>query len=350
VADAEDAARAAAKIIDAVAMPYDLAGHEVIITTSAGIALYPENGTDGTELSRLADVAMMEAKQTGRNRYRFFSAELGLSAGRRLELENALRGAVERGELAVNYQPQFCLRTGHLAGIEALARWTHPVLGSVPPADFIPVAETSGLILPIGRWILGESSRQMSVWQQQGDVNFPISVNVSALQFRQADYFLQVQDALHETGLPPASLELELTESLLMTNADTVLDKLRRLDELGVALAIDDFGTGYSSLSYLRQFPAHRLKIDQSFVRDLPESPDAAAIARAIVSLGSTLGMQTIAEGVETAEQVAFLQAIHCDLGQGYSLSYPLSAAAMGALIEQKRAEGALLACPKRAG
>lgn len=348
VADAEDAARAAAKIIDAVAMPYDLAGHEVVITTSAGIALYPENGTDGAELSRLADVAMMEAKQTGRNRYRFFSAELGLSAGRRLELENALRGAVERGEISLDYQPQFCLRSGHLAGVEALARWTHPVLGSIPPADFIPVAETSGLILPIGKWILQESCRQMSAWRQQADLQFPISVNVSALQFRQPDYLLQVQEALQSTGLPAASLELELTESLLMSNVETVLAKLRCLDELGVALAIDDFGTGYSSLSYLRQFPAHRLKIDQSFVRDLPASADAAAIARAIVSLGSTLGMQTIAEGVETAEQAAFLQGIQCDLGQGYSLSYPLSAAAMAALIEEKRAAGALLACPER--
>lgn len=347
VADAEDAARAAAKIIDAVAMPYDLAGHEVVITTSAGIALYPENGTDGAELSRLADVAMMEAKQTGRNRYRFFSAELGLSAGRRLELENALRGAVERGEISLDYQPQFCLRSGHLAGVEALARWTHPVLGSVPPAEFIPVAETSGLILPIGQWILREACRQMSVWRQQAELQFPISVNVSALQFRQPDYLLQVQSALTATGLPAASLELELTESLLMSNAEAVLDKLRRLDQLGVALAIDDFGTGYSSLSYLRQFPAHRLKIDQSFVRDLPASADAAAIARAIVSLGSTLGMQTIAEGVETAEQAAFLQGIRCDLGQGFSLSYPLSAPAMTALIEEKHAAGALLACPQ---
>jgi diguanylate cyclase (GGDEF)-like protein len=173
VADAEDAARAAAKIIDAVAMPYDLAGHEVVITTSAGIALYPENGTDGAELSRLADVAMMEAKQTGRNRYRFFSAELGLSAGRRLELENALRGAVERGEISLDYQPQFCLRSGHLAGVEALARWTHPALGSVPPAEFIPVAETSGLILPIGQWILREACRQMSVWRQAGRAAVP---------------------------------------------------------------------------------------------------------------------------------------------------------------------------------
>jgi EAL domain-containing protein (putative c-di-GMP-specific phosphodiesterase class I) len=293
---------------------------------------------------------MMEAKQTGRNRYHFFSAELGLSAGRRLELEHALRGAVERGEISLDYQPQFCLRSGHLAGFEALARWTHPVLGSIPPADFIPVAETSGLILPIGKWILREACRQMSVWRQQADLQFPISVNVSALQFRQADYLLQVQEALQTTGLPAASLELELTESLLMSNVETVLDKLRRLDELGVGLAIDDFGTGYSSLSYLRQFPAHRLKIDQSFVRDLPASADAAAIARAIVSLGGTLGMQTIAEGVETAEQAAFLQDIQCDLGQGYLLSYPLSAAAMEALIEEKRAEGALLACPERVG
>jgi len=342
VTDAEDAARAAAKIIESVARPYELAGHEVIITTSAGIALYPENGADGAELSRLADVAMMEAKQSGRNRYRFYSADLGLSAGRRLELENALRGAVERGEITLDYQPQFCLRTGHLAGLEALARWTHPVLGNVPPADFIPVAETSGLILPIGRWLLQEACRQMSLWVQQGDVRFPISVNVSALQFRQPDFLAQVQHALDETGLPAANLELELTESLLMNNADAVLDKLQQLAVIGVALAIDDFGTGYSSMSYLRQFPAHRMKIDQSFVRDLPGSEDAAAIARAIVSLGTTLGMQTIAEGVETEEQAQFLRAIQCDLGQGFFLAYPLKPVAVEALIESKRASGEL--------
>lgn len=348
--DAEDAARTVGKIIDAVARPFDLAGHEVVITTSAGIALYPENGADGAELSRLADVAMMEAKQTGRNRYRFFSEELGQSAGRRLELENALRGAVERGELSLEYQPQFCLNTGHLAGMEALARWKHPVLGNVPPADFIPVAESSGLILPIGRWILRETCRQMSLWQAQFALQFPVSVNVSALQFRQPDFLAQVQEALTETGLPPANLELELTESLLMSNAETVLEKLRKLADIGVALAIDDFGTGYSSLSYLRQFPAHRLKIDQSFVRDLPESADAAAIARAIVSLGSTLGMQTIAEGVETDAQAQFLRDIQCDLGQGYSLAYPLAPADMETLIEEKRATGQLLAFAERGG
>ena len=348
VVDAQDAARAAAKIIDVVARPYELAGHEIIITASAGIALYPENGTEGAELSRLADVAMMEAKQTGRNRYRFFSLELGLSASRRLELENALRGAVERGEITLVYQPQFCLQSGNLAGVEALARWTHPELGDVPPSEFIPVAESSGLILHMGRWILHESCRQMGLWQRESDVHFPISVNVSALQFRQPDFLELVQQTLTETGLPPRNLELELTESLLMSNADAVLDKLRKLAEVGVALAIDDFGTGYSSLSYLRRFPAHRLKIDQSFVRDLPASADAAAIARAIVSLGSTLGMQTIAEGVETPAQAQFLRDIACDLGQGYSLAYPLAAPQMSALIEQKRALGALSECPQR--
>ncbi len=345
VGEAEDAARAAAKIIEAVARPFDLAGHEIVITTSAGIALYPENGTDGAELSRLADVAMMEAKQTGRNRYRFFAQELGLPAARRLELENALRGAMERGELSLAYQPQFCLRTGHLSGVEALARWTHPVLGSVPPAEFIPVAEASGLILPIGRWILGEACRQMAQWLATCPLEFPLSVNVSALQFRQPDFVSLVQETLQETGLPATHLELELTESLLMSHADAVLEKLRTLDALGVSLAIDDFGTGYSSLSYLRQFPADWLKIDQSFVADLPQSADAAAIARAIVSLGLTLGMHTIAEGVETAEQIQFLREIGCNLAQGYSLAWPLTAEAMGELLQEKRRQGELRGC-----
>jgi len=348
VGEAEDAARAAAKIIEAVARPYDLAGHEIVITTSAGIALYPENGTDGAELSRLADVAMMEAKQTGRNRYRFFAEEQGLSSTRRLEVENALRGAVERGELSLAYQPQFCLLTGHLSGMEALARWNHPVLGSVPPAEFIPVAEASGLILPIGRWILREACRQMSAWLAACPLEFPIAVNVSALQFRQPDFVSLVQEALQDTGLPPTSLELELTESLLMSHAGTVLEKLRTLDALGVSLAIDDFGTGYSSLSYLRQFPADRLKIDQSFVADLPGSADAAAIARAIVSLGLTLGMRTIAEGVETQEQAQFLRDIGCNLAQGYSLSWPLTGEQMGQLLLEKRRLGELQGCAQR--
>ncbi len=348
VGETEDAARAAAKIIEAVARPYDLAGHEIVITTSAGIALYPENGSDGAELSRLADVAMMEAKQSGRNRFRFFAQELGVAAARRLELENALRGALEREELSLAYQPQFCLRTGHLSGVEALARWTHPELGNVPPAEFIPVAEASGMILSIGRWILREACRQMSQWREACPLDFPVSVNVSALQFRQPDFVSLVQESLQDTGLPATHLELELTESLLMSHAGTVLDKLRTLDALGLSLAIDDFGTGYSSLAYLRQFPADRLKIDQSFVNDLPDNADAAAIARAIVSLGVTLGMRTVAEGVETAEQQEFLRAIGCNIAQGYTLSRPLSATQMGELLQEKRRAGELQGCAQR--
>lgn len=338
--DAEDAARAAAKIIDAVSRPYQLAGHEVMVTTSAGIALYPENGADGAELIRLADVAMMDAKQTGRNRYHFFSEDLGLRASRRLDLENALHGALERGEISLDYQPQYSLQTGDLAGMEALARWTHPLLGIVSPVEFIPVAEASGQIIAIGTWILREACHQMSVWRQQASLDFPVSVNVSALQFRQPDFMVQVHKALDDVGLPAQALELELTESVLMSNAEAMLGTFTQLAKLGVEMAIDDFGTGYSSLSYLRRLPARRLKIDQSFVSDLPDSSDAAVIARAIVGLGNALGMQTIAEGVETPAQAEFLRDIGCAQAQGYWLSRPLAPPAMQALLLAKQLRG----------
>jgi len=330
----DDAAKAAEKIISSISQPYLLQGHKLIITASIGIAIYPENGAHINELMHLSDVAMMEAKQSGRNNYRFFSQDMGVNAANRLELETELRAAISADQFSLVFQPQYTLDEHRLIGIEALLRWHHPRLGDIEPSVFIPIAESSGIIIAIGAWVMNAACQQMSAWRQRLGLQIPISVNVSALQFRQADFLVQVQYALELSALPAACLELEVTESVIMTNAETVLHKLEELARMEVKLAIDDFGTGYSSLSYLRSFPARRLKIDQSFVRDLPTNSDAIAIARSIVSLGESLGMETIAEGVENAAQADFLLSIGCNQGQGYWFSHPLSASELEAKIK----------------
>jgi len=325
IGSAEDAARVAEKIIRSIKQPFDINGHRLIVTASVGVAMYPDNGQDAQGLTVLADLAMRAAKQSGNNRYQFYSHELGANASERLTMENELRSAIDRGEIFVAYQPQCSLDDGRIVGIEALARWQHPAYGLVSPLQFIPIAEESGLILDIGAWITHEVCRQAQAWRQAGIVDVPVSVNVSALQFQQADFVSNIESALTATGLPATQLELEVTESVLMTGIDEVLEKLNNLHAGGIKLAIDDFGTGYSSLSYLRQLPAQRLKIDQSFIRDLPASQDAASIARAIVSLASSLGMKTVAEGVETQAQVDFLRSISCSVGQGYLYAKPMT-------------------------
>ena len=336
----EYAALVAEKIIREVSRPCQLEGHQMVVTASIGIAIYPDNGRDAAELTKLADIAMMAAKRGGQNRYHFYSGEMGEDAIEYLELLNDLRGAVSREEIFIAYQPQCDLQNqGRVIGMEALARWRHPRHGLVPPGRFIPIAEDSGLIIEIGTWILAQACRQANHWRQQGIVDVPVSVNVSALQFRQPDFVATVAKVLEGTGLPASRLELEVTESLLMTGTDQALEKLNALHRIGVGLAIDDFGTGYSSLSYLRQFPAQRLKIDKSFINDLPHDPDATAIARAIVSLGSTLGMKVIAEGVETGDQAEFLNSIWCNEGQGYLYSKPLAANDFEAWLAARRTQ-----------
>ncbi|HTJ54166.1 MAG TPA: EAL domain-containing protein [Nitrosospira sp.] len=319
----EDAARVAEKLNNTLSQRYEIEEHELLVTASIGICIYPDNGTESGILLRNADASMYSAKEAGRNRYQFYSEDMTARAIERLSLERDLRNAAERGELFLVYQPQIELATGRIIGAEVLMRWRQPQQGLISPLRFIPVAEDSGLILTMGEWALRESCRQARLWHDRGLLEC-ISVNVSAVQFRQTDFVHVVERVLKDSGLSPEKLELELTESVVMQGAEPAREKLRRLDALGVKVAIDDFGTGYSSLSYLRQFTVDRLKIDQSFVRDLPGNNDAEAIAAAIVAMGLSLGLRIIAEGVETEAQAEFLQRISCKEGQGYLYARPM--------------------------
>ncbi len=322
LASVEDAARVAGKLIEAASRAFHVEGHEVLLTASVGIGIFPENGQDLDALVRNAEAAMHAAKSAGRSRFAFYSQEMNARALERYALENDLRRAIERGQLWLAYQPQVSLATGEISGAEALLRWNHPVHGAVSPARFIPIAEDSGLILPVGVWVLREACRQARKWRDAGTLAGRIAVNVSALQVRQGDFPDLVREVLAETGLPGSALEIEVTESVLMDSAD-VRPRLEALASLGVRIAIDDFGTGFSSLSYLRHFQVDRLKIDQSFVRDLSRGPKAARLLEGIVQLGHSLGFGVIAEGVETAEEAAALAAMGCDEAQGYLYGRP---------------------------
>lgn len=326
VAEGEDAARVAEKIMAAVAAPYEIDGHRMVVGISVGIAVYPDNGITPEELLRGADAALINIKQSGRGQFGFYSQQLGDRAMERLNMERDLRGAGERGEIFLVYQPQFDIASGEVVGVEALARWRHPTDGLVSPGRFIPVAEDSGLILDIGAFVMREACAQMSDWRRRGLLDVPIAVNVSAVQFRQADLVDLMRRIIEETALPPQLLELEVTESVVMENVDAVLEKFEGIKASGVGLALDDFGTGYSSLSYLRRIPAQRLKIDQSFVRDLPGNADAAAIARTIVGMAQALELHVLAEGVESRDQADFLRGIGCAWGQGYLFARPMEA------------------------
>lgn len=325
IEEEQDAARIAEKIIRVVTRPFTIDGQEILLGVSVGIVCFPDNGEDSETLLRNADAAMHVAQGLGRNRYQFYSPEMNERALELIGLEGDLRFAIERDELFLVYQPQISLETGEVIGFEALVRWQHPVRGLISPAHFIPVAEESGLIVDIGNWVLKTACCQYVEWMDEGLVSGTIAVNVSAHQFRQPDFIDTVEEALIRCGLRPEHLELELTESVVMHGIEDVLCKLEELDQLGIKLAIDDFGTGYSSLSYLKQFPLFRLKIDQSFTRVLPEDLEGGAIAKAIIQMGHTLGLEVIAEGIETPEQRQFLQALACDSGQGYLFAKPLS-------------------------
>ncbi|SFN46962.1 PAS domain S-box-containing protein/diguanylate cyclase (GGDEF) domain-containing protein [Nitrosospira briensis] len=323
---AADAARAAEKLIAAVSQPYLIEQHELMLTASIGISIYPDSGKDASSMLRNADASMYSAKEYGRNCYRFYSEELTSLAADRLSLERDLRGALARGEIFPVYQPQIEFGTGRVTGAEALMRWRHPKRGLVLPADFIPIAEDSGLILSLGEYILRESCRQARQWHDRHGFDAVVAVNVSAVQFRQNDFTDAVSRVLAETGLLPERLELEVTESVVMQGVESAVQKMRVLDDSGIKIAIDDFGTGYSSLSYLRNFAVDRLKIDLSFVRDIPHHTDANAIVGAIVTMGRGLGSRVIAEGVETEAQAQFLQSVQCDEGQGYLYAKPMNA------------------------
>jgi diguanylate cyclase (GGDEF)-like protein/PAS domain S-box-containing protein len=320
----EGAALVAEKLIAAMKAPFDLEGNTVRVTTSLGLSLYPRDGEDAATLLRNADAAMYRAKDDGRNNYKFYTEELTAAAFEHMLLETALRGAIQNRELRLVYQPKVDLMTGRLIGMETLLRWRHSSRGHISPAQFIPVAERTGLIREIGEWVMVTASRQGREWLDRGFDIGRIAVNVAGPQIQQADFVSGVADALEQTGLPPSHLELEVTESFVMQRAEESIGKLEAIRALGISIAIDDFGTGYSSMNYLKRLPVDRLKIDQSFVRDIPADRNDMAIAEAIIALGTALDQAVIAEGVETAEQAAFLKDKGCTQAQGYYFGRPV--------------------------
>jgi diguanylate cyclase (GGDEF)-like protein len=324
--DADGAAHVAGKLLAAIEQPYQIDGFELTVTLSIGIVLFPGDGEDFDVLSKRADAAMYRAKHDGRNTYRFFTTEMQAHSAHTLQMENALHRAQERNQLLLHYQPQISLHDGRIVGVEALLRWQHPELGMIAPAEFIPIAEESGQILQIGEWALRSAVQQMKTWVNRGLVPMAVAVNLSAVQFRHPHLPELVTQILEEMKLAPQYLELELTESVAMGDAPAAIAVMDRLYERGIRMSIDDFGTGYSSLSYLKRFKVHRLKIDQSFVRDLGEDPEDRALVSAIISLADSLGLQTIAEGVETKGQLTFLREQGCKEVQGYYFSKPLPA------------------------
>jgi len=325
IQNAREAMAASQRIVAEMAAKLSILGHSMNISFNVGTSIFPEHGTDGEALLQNADVALYSAKQDGPNTGRLFSEEMNVQMMEQLTLENGLGLALDRNELFLVYQPQVNIRTGAITGLEALLRWRHPQLGLVPPNKFIGVAEHSGVIVSIGEWVLRTACTQAQKWQDDGLPPVPVAVNVSAVQFRQQGFRELIRSVLHDTRLDPKYLELELTESLLLTNADVMFAILRELREMGVKLAIDDFGTGYSSLSYLRQFQVNRLKIDRSFVQDVAVNPDDAAIAKAIIKMAKALNLEVLAEGVETEAQLSFLRAQHCYHAQGYYFSKPVA-------------------------
>src|SRR6202521_3918612 len=339
IADPEDLAASARKILLLLNAPHSIGGQDLLIGGSIGISVYPGDGEDAETLIKNADTAMYHAKERGRNNFQFFKAEMNLKAVERQSLEGSLRRALEREEFLLHYQPKVNLDTGEITGVEALIRWQHPDRGLVPPSQFVPIAEDCGLILQIGRWVLREACRQARAWQNAGLPPLPIAVNVSAVEFRDKGFAERVRTVLSETGLEARYLELELTEGVLMEDAETMVSVLQELKMMGVLLAVDDFGTGYSSLSYLRQFPIDVLKIDQSFVHQITADPDDSTIVSAIINMGKSLKHLVVAEGIETREQRAYLQAQRCAEGQGYLFSAPLTAARFGHLLQRGMTE-----------
>ena len=322
----QDISHVTQEIMKSLSMPFEIGELEIFISASIGIAISPLDGHDVGILLRNADTAMYVAKESGRNNYKFFSNEMNLKAVERMALESNLRRALEKEELSLVYQPQIDTRTGLMTGVEALLRWNHPETGAISPGKFIPIAEETGLIIPIGEWVLRSACRQARSWIDAGFTSLCVAVNISGCQFKQGNLANLVRQVLEETGLDPANLELELTESILMDNAESAVNMLKELKTLGVNLAIDDFGTGYSSLTYLKHFPIDRLKIDQMFIRNITTDANDASISKAIIAMAHSLRMDVIAEGVETKEQKEFLATHDCFEMQGYYFCRPVSA------------------------
>jgi diguanylate cyclase (GGDEF)-like protein len=326
IKDIPDAAVAAERLMDAMTADFVVQGHTLGVSCSLGISVFPEHGADAVTLIKNSDAAMYSAKESGRNNFRFFTEDMNAQGVERLAFEHSLKLALPQNELFLMYQPQMDMATGRIIGLEALLRWQHPEMGLVPPDKFISIAENSGLIVPIGEWALNTACSQARKWQNEGLPLVTVAVNGSAVQFRHEGFCELIRRVLHETGLAAQYLELELTESLLLANAELMLSVVQELKAIGVTLAIDDFGTGYSNFTSLRRFGISKLKIDRSFIRDVAANPDDAAIAAAIISMAKSLHLKVIAEGVETEAQMSFLRAHHCDEIQGYYFSKPLAA------------------------
>jgi diguanylate cyclase (GGDEF)-like protein len=326
VEHAEDAAFSARKILAAITSPHHIDHRDLYINVSIGISTYPGDGQDAESLMNTADSALYDAKEHGRNNYQFFRPDMHARVVERQSLEGNLRVALGRNEFLLHYQPKISLETGEITGVEALIRWMHPDRGLVPPLQFVPIAEECGLIVPIGQWVLLEACKQARAWRDSGLRPVPVAVNVSAVEFLARDFLSGVRAVLIATGVEPRNVELELTESVLMQDAESTVDTLHALKAMGVRLTVDDFGTGYSSFSYLRRFPLDALKIDRSFVHEVTANSDDATIVSAIISIGKSLKQRVIAEGVETREQLEFLQTQGCGEGQGYYFSRPVVA------------------------
>ena len=334
VKQAADAAICAAKIISELKREHSIGEHCLRVTVSIGLSSYPSDGEDGETLLKNADTAMYHAKEYGRDNYQFFRPDMGLQAVERQSLEGRLRYALERRQLLLHYQPMINLKTGAITSVEALVRWQHPERGLLLPGQFLTIAEDTGMIVAIGQWVLREACWQTREWLDAGLLGVPVAVNISSLEFRSAPFLEGIQGALKNARLDPRYLQLELTETVLMRHAESTACALDQLKAIGVRLAVDDFGTGYSSLSYLTRFPIDAVKVDQSFVRDIVASTDDAIVVSAVISMGKSLKHRVIAEGVETPEQLAFLQAHGCDEGQGYYFSRPLVAQQFAKLLE----------------
>jgi diguanylate cyclase (GGDEF)-like protein/PAS domain S-box-containing protein len=341
------ASEVARSIVVALAEPFAIDSREFNVTASMGISLYPVDGANLDELLKNADAAMYRAKDNGRNDYKFYASEMSQKATARVTMELALRHAARLGQFELHYQPLIEMRTGEVSGLEALIRWRHPELGMIAPADFIPLAEETGLIVPIGDWVLKTACEQNKAWQDAGLPALTVGVNLSALQLRQPGFVAGVERVLAESGLAPRCLNLELTESMVMGTTDDVVASLQQLRAIGVTLSMDDFGTGYSNLGHLTHLPLDILKIDRSFISGLPGHQGAASIARAIVSMGHSLGMRVVAEGVESAEQAEFLQSIWCEYAQGYLFCKPLGAIACAAWMRERMENPAMSKPPR---
>ncbi len=335
--DLSDISAHAQRLVEQLSAPYLLGSNDCHVTVSIGVSVFPADGSDAPALLKAADVAMYRAKDTGRDSYQFYSAAMNVHTVERLELECDLRHALERHEFLLHYQPKVDVATGRITGIEALLRWEHPNRGLISPMDFIPLAEETGLISSIGEWVLATACAQTKEWQDQGFAKLDVAVNLSARQFADPMLLPKLTSIIRRSGLGPSSLELEITESLVMSHGGSAIAVLQQLKSLGVRIAIDDFGTGYSSLAYLKRFPIDTLKVDRSFIRDIPADSGDKLITRAIIAMAHSLRLRVVAEGVETADQLKFLRKERCDTAQGYYLHRPLPAAEVAAVLKLNR-------------